>query len=53
MSDMMFDRQHDARIGFGEATVNTRTSAKPAALRHNPRAEHNWSAIGTVARNGH
>jgi hypothetical protein len=36
MSDMMFDQQHDARIGFGEATVNTRTSAKPAALRHEP-----------------
>jgi len=36
MSDMMFDQQHDARIGFGEATVNTRSSAKPAALRHEP-----------------
>jgi hypothetical protein len=36
MSDMMFDQRHDARIGFGEATVNTRTSAKPAALRHEP-----------------
>jgi hypothetical protein len=36
MSDMMFDRQHDAPIGFGEPTVNTRSSAKPAALRHEP-----------------
>jgi len=36
MSDMMFDQQHDARMGFGEATVNTRTSAKLAALRHEP-----------------
>ena len=36
MSDMMFDQQHKARIGFGEATVNIRTSAKPAALRHEP-----------------
>ena len=36
MSALMFDQQRDARIGFGEATVNTRTSAKPAALRHEP-----------------
>jgi 3-oxoacyl-[acyl-carrier protein] reductase len=36
MSDMMFDQQHKAPIGFGEATVNTRTSAKPAALRRKP-----------------
>jgi len=33
---MMFDQQHKARIGFGEATVNIRTSAKPAALRRKP-----------------
>ena len=36
MSDMMFDQQLDTHIGFGEATVNIRTSAKPAALRHEP-----------------
>ena len=36
MSALMFDQQRDARIGFGEATVNIRTSAKPAALRRRP-----------------
>jgi hypothetical protein len=36
MSDMMFDQQLDTHIGFGEATVNIRTFAKPAALRHEP-----------------
>jgi hypothetical protein len=53
MTDMMFDQQHGPRIGFGEATVNARTSTIRATYSPSPRAEHNWSANGTVARKNH
>jgi hypothetical protein len=35
MTDVTFDQQNDARIGFGEG-ADTPMSAKPAALRHKP-----------------
>jgi hypothetical protein len=36
MTQMIFDRQQDAQIGFGDGTVNIPIYTTPGALRHKP-----------------
>jgi hypothetical protein len=36
MTEMIFDRQQDAHIVFGDGTVNIPIYTKPGALRHKP-----------------